>query len=85
MKMNNQINSNLMQTKTKTMNTYEVTSQITGKTVKVKAGNESSAVRKAAALLTGKPATGAVTWHGKHAEVGGRGRYSKPVCMNQPI
>jgi hypothetical protein len=63
------------------MKTYEVTSQITGKTVRVEAGNESSSVRKAAALLTGKRATGTVTWHGKHAEVGGRGRYSKPVCV----
>lgn len=64
------------------MQTYEVTSQISGKSVRVEARNESSAVRKAAALLTGKPATGKVTWHGKHAEVGGRGRYSKPqvVC-----
>ncbi len=60
------------------MNTYEVTSQITGKTVSVEAATEASAVRKAAALLTGEKAIGAVTWHGKHAEVGGRGRYSKP-------
>ena len=61
------------------MNTYNVTSQITGKSVTVEARNESSAVRKAAALLTGKPAKGQVTWHGKHAEVGCRGRYSRPV------
>ena len=61
------------------MNTYEVTSQISGKTVRVEAATESSAVRKAAALLTGEKALGAVTWHGKHAEVGGKGRYSKPI------
>ena len=61
------------------MNTYQVTSQISGKTVKVEAANENSAVRKAAALLIGKRAIGAVTWHGMHAEVGGKGRYSKPI------
>ena len=60
------------------MKIYEVTSQITGKSARVEAANESSAVRKAAAALTGKPATGTITWHGKHAEVSGNGRYSKP-------
>lgn len=61
--------------------TYEITSLITGKSVRVEARTESSAVRKAAFVLTGKRASGPVTWHGKHAEVGGRGRYSRPEII----
>ena len=59
------------------MNTYEVTSQISGKSVFVEARNENSAVKKAHIALGGK--AGAVTWHGMHAEVGGAGRYARPA------
>ena len=63
------------------MKTYEVTSQITGKAVIVEAQNQSSAVRKAASLLTGKRAIGPVLWHSTYASVANRGRYSKPMWI----
>ena len=60
------------------MNTYEVTSFVSGRVVEVSARHLRSAVKKAHRVITGKSGK-SVTWHGVHAEVDGCGRYSRPV------
>ena len=64
---------------TEILKKYSVRSEITGNVHEVEAADESEAVRKAQETATGREAGGPVTWHGMHAEVGGCGRWRRPV------
>lgn len=63
------------------MNGYRIVHLGSGRAVDVEAANEWSAVRKAAAVISGvSRVRGPVTWHGLHAECGGM-RFARPYLM----